>query len=251
MKSTQDVLLGWKRHGLSLLNWTYGHLPFLSEFLSIQTKATAVLRAWHLVSRNGTPGDYLEFGVFRGDTFKLAIRAARSSFGGAYQGRFFAFDSFEGLPDVASLAEPENVFNQAEYACSEADFRRAIASTARGTNVQVVKGWFDRTLTPALRDELGLREVAIANIDCDLFESTVPCLEFIAPLVQNGTIVMFDDWYLMRGSMKRGEAQAAEQWLRQNPHIRLVPLQHYGVAGQSFIVNISEQDSPFYCHDVR
>lgn len=248
MESTQSVLLGWKRYGLSFLYWLYGRVPFLSEFLSIHTKGVAILQAWQLVSRAGVQGDYVEFGVYEGTCFRLSIRAARSSFGGAYEGRFFAFDSFEGLPDVSSLNDPENVFAKHEYAASYDQFLKNLEPLKKDSTIEVVKGWFDQTLTASTRERLKINRIAIANIDCDLYESTKPCLSFITPCVGDGTILLFDDWFLMRGSMKKGEAQAVEEWLKANPHIKLVPWKFYGVAGMSFIVNITVEHSPFYAN---
>jgi O-methyltransferase len=246
VRSTEDVLAGWKGRGLSLLYRLYGTLPFLSEFLSVHTKAIGILQAWQLISRNGTPGDYVEFGVYRGDTFKLSLEAARRSFDGRYPGRFFAFDSFQGLPQVESMKGPENVFRAGEYAAPRTVFMKTIARAARGADVQVVEGWFEETLVPATRARLGLSRVAIANIDCDLYESTVHCLDFLGPLVGQGTILMFDDWFLTRGSMRHGEPLAAAEWLARNPDLQLVPLAKYGVAGMMFIVNVSAAGSPFF-----
>jgi len=246
MNSTETVLLGWKRHGLHFLYWLYGRVPFLSEFLSIHTKAIAILQAWHLVSRNRTLGDYAEFGVYDGTSFRLSIKAANSSFRGQYGGRFLAFDSFEGLPEVPSFDEPENVFDRYEYAADYEQFLKRVSRLSGSYRIEIVKGWFENTLTSELRERLQLKNIAIANIDCDLYESTKPCLDFITPCIGSGTILLFDDWYIMRGSMKKGEAKAVEEWLIGNPQIKLIPWKCYGVAGMSFIVNISLDSSPFY-----
>ena len=67
------LLVSGRRHGLTLLYRFYSRLPFLSEFLSIYTKAIAILQVWHLISRYRTAG---EFGVFDGTTFRLSLGAA-------------------------------------------------------------------------------------------------------------------------------------------------------------------------------
>lgn len=247
---TEDIIIGWKAIGLRLLNWLYTTIPISSEFLSIHTKTVGILSAWHLVSRNGTAGDYCEFGVFRGDTFKLSLRAARNSFrtspSGNFQGRFLAFDSFQGLPDAQSLSEEGNIFKKGEYACSRDLFLRRIQSAVGNSEVRVVEGWFKDKLTESTRKELHLEKIAVAYIDCDLYESTSSVLEFITPAIATGTILIFDDWFMMQGSMKRGEAKAAEEWLKKNPSIRLVPYQKCGIGGMIFIVNISDSEGPFY-----
>ena len=250
MKGTDQSYYSWKRYGSIFLNWFYGAFPVLPEFLSIHLKALAFVQAWHLISRNGVEGDYIEFGVFQGETFKLALRTSVNSFrtsaAGRFGGRFIACDSFQGLPNVASMNQDDNVFKEGQYAWSLSDFKKSIARAAKNRDVIILDGWFNQTLTPQSRLQHGIQKVAIANIDCDLYESTVPCLDFLTPLVQNGTILLLDDFYLMKGSMKAGEALATEQWLKTNPNIHLLPLMKYGVGGMMFIVNVTSESSPFY-----
>jgi hypothetical protein len=223
---------------------------WLPEFLSIHLKGLAFVQAWHLISRNGTVGDYIEFGVFQGETFKLALRTARNSYKtsavGKFPGKFIACDSFQGLPEVESMNQKDNVFKAGQYTYPRRKFEKNIKSSAKGHDVVILDGWFHETLTEQAMKEHKISKVAIANVDCDIYESTVPCLEFLTPLLQTGTIIMFDDFYLMNGSMKAGEALAADEWLKKNPHIRLVPLMKYGIGGRMFIVNISTENSPFY-----
>ncbi len=35
----------------------------------------------------------------------------------------------------------------------------------------------------------------IVHVDCDLYVSTVPVLEFLAPLLGKGSVIIFDDWF--------------------------------------------------------
>ncbi|MCG3772033.1 MAG: 8-demethyl-8-(2,3-dimethoxy-alpha-L-rhamnosyl)-tetracenomycin-C 4'-O-methyltransferase [Nitrosomonadaceae bacterium] len=249
MTGTDRSSQTWKRYGLVFLNWLYATLPIFPEFLSVHSKALGIIQAWHLVSRNGTKGDYVEFGVYQGDAFKLSLRAARNCFKtsprGAFEGRFFAFDSFQGLPKVRSLENKSSVFAKGEYACSLEQFKKNISLAVKNSEVIITEGWFSDTLTCETRDKYSLSHIAVANIDCDLYESTVPCLEFITPLVRDGTILMFDDWFLMNASLKQGEALAAEEWLRRNPSIKLIPFVKYGVGGMMFIVNLQDSSSPF------
>ena len=80
---------------------------------------------------------------------------------------------------------------------------------------------------------------SFVNVDCDLYESTVPVLEFITPLLQTGTIVYFDDWFSYRGSMAHGEARAAREWLTRHPDIQLVEYRNVGITGKMFVTNVA------------
>jgi hypothetical protein len=234
----------WKDHAIGIVDGLLLRVPYLSElFNQGLSKTMGLLAGFHLLSRIEVEGDYLEFGVFRGETFRNAIRAARQGFRatkqGRFPGRFLAFDSFEGLPHTASMGDGVNPYARAEFAASRADFERTLGDLARRHPVEVVAGWFDETLTAATAERLRLGKAAFVNVDCDLYESTVPVLRFVTPLLQTGTILYFDDWFSYRGSMDHGEARAVREWLERHPEIRLVDYRNVGVTGKMFVVNLN------------
>jgi len=217
-------------------------LPFASELFNQGiSKSMGLLAGFHLLSRIELEGDYLEFGVFRGNTFRNAIRAAqqgfRSSRAGSFRGRFFAFDSFQGLPAVESTGDGVNPYAPGEFSAPRAAFEKNLGRLRRRFPVEIVTGWFDTTLTAETAARLHLQRAAFVNIDCDLYESTVPVLEFVTPLLQTGTILYFDDWFSYRGSMDHGEARAAREWLERHPQLRLVEYRNVGITGKMFVVN--------------
>jgi O-methyltransferase len=52
-------------------------------------------------------------------------------------------------------------------------------------------------------------------VDCDLYESTVPVLDFITEYIQDGTVIIFDDWYSFRADPDRGEQKALAGGVRK------------------------------------
>jgi len=214
-------------------------------------------------TRNYVAGDYLEFGVWRGDSFikayhsifemrrqhtawlsrnvTLASRQGKSSpefdLWRQWKPRFFAFDSFEGLP--ASSDNPgQEEWAEGAYACSQDQFRDLLRGD--GVNLKdvvLVPGFYDVSLRPAVKEEHRLRRAAIVHIDCDLYESTIQALDFVTDLLVQGSILIFDDWFFNQGRADRGEQQACREWLARNPCIELTP---YWQEPQpkSFIVNI-------------
>lgn len=106
-------------------------------------------------------------------------------------------------------------------------------------DVRIVPGFYDETLTADTKEQLSLQRAAIILIDCDLYESTVPVLEFITDLVDQGTILIFDDWYRFKGDPNKGEQRACNEWLQKNPHINLVQYWQQGPQSVAFLVNIS------------
>ncbi len=233
---------GWKRRLGLFFESCLLRVPFLTElFNQSAAKTLALLAGWHFLSRSEVEGDYLEFGVYRGDTFRNAILASRQGYRstkeGRYNGRFFAFDSFQGLPEAVSMKTGSNPWAKGEFSASEFDFKKNLGALYDPDRVLVPSGWFDQSLTNASRSELKLQKAAFVNIDCDLYESTVPVLEFVTALLQTGTLIYFDDWYSTRGNLDDGEARACGEWLKRHPEIALTEYRNVGFFGKMFLVH--------------
>ena len=215
-------------------------------------RAAASHIAW-----NSIPGDYLEFGTFRGSSFAEAYHAITYFRDMVHRGnpklhgqaayeawraappRLFAFDSFEGLP--ASMAAGHSDYFEGSYACSEPEFLANVTGAGvPAARITTVPGFFDRSLTAALKQRHALRRAAIVMIDCDLYESTVPVLEFVTDLVQQGTIMVFHDWYRYSGDRRQGEQRATHEWLGRNPHLELEPWWQEGPQAKAFLVHAAE-----------
>lgn len=179
-------------------------------------------------------GDYLEFGVYRGDTFASHYKIIESNFkariqqdggGGEYQKdalqrqeiwdvmRFFAFDSFEGLPILTTEDKESNDFSTGQYACSqEAFMSRVINKGVSKERAIPVKGWFEDTCNSQTISQHNIQKAAVVFIDCDIYSATKTVLDFIIPFLQDGTVLVFDDWFSYRGHPERGEQRAFNEW---------------------------------------
>jgi O-methyltransferase len=183
------------------------------------------------------PGDYMEFGVYRGNTFTYAYRMMAPVFAAM---RFLAADSFEGLPAPAGidvLNGYASKFYAGQFACSEQDFRKTLDETGVDwQRVLIVKGWFQDSLTAQIARQHTITGAAAAWIDCDLYESTVPVLKFLTPLLSIGSVLLFDDWRCFRNLPDRGQQRACREWLDANPQMSLQQLLSFGFGGQAFTV---------------
>ena len=204
------------------------------------------------VTWNQVEGDYLEFGVYRGESFAAAYRALlagrqllRADASGSPETlrwtqtvpRFFAFDSFAGLPGGGG--ERQHDYHEGSYACSEAEFRSNLAREGMDLErVVTVPGFYDRTLNAATKQKHGLQKAALVMIDCDLYESTVPVLDFLTDLVGQGTVLIFHDWFRFQGSPQHGEQRACREWLARNPGLELIEYWREGPQAVSFVVNL-------------
>lgn len=181
-------------------------------------------------------GDYLEFGVFKGSTFVETYKMANAK--NLKKMRFFAFDSFEGLPEITGLDKQSDQFAKGEYSASRDVFNATLKNSGIDVkDVQIVKGWFNETLNADTKKRLGLKSVSVAWIDADLYESTVPVLDFIYDLIVDGTILVFDDWYFFKGNPNQGEQRAFREWLAKHPELSASEFHKYFWHGNSFIIH--------------
>lgn len=180
----------------------------------------------------------MEFGVFKGGTFVEAYKMANTK--QLNKIRFFAFDSFEGLPEITGLDKKSDQFAKGEYSASLDVFNSTLKNSGiNPKDVQIVKGWFNDTLNADTKKRLGLKSASVVWIDSDLYESAVPVLDFIYDLIVDGTILVFDDWYFFKGNPNQGERRAFGEWLKKHPELSVSEFHKYFWHGNSFIVHKS------------
>lgn len=204
----------------------------------VHESARMIHTAFGYCRNNKVEGDYAEFGVYRGRGIIEADRASRLH--GLSDRQLWAFDSFSGLPEVTGVDEG-GPFTEGEFFCSRPEFERNLRRAGiPSERFRIVEGFFDETLLPQKAAELGLEQVAVAWIDCDLYESTIPVLDFLTDRLVDGAVLIFDDWYCFNGGMDRGERRACAEWLSRNPQLELMEYQKFHWAGNSFIVSRRE-----------
>lgn len=210
--------------------------PFMTELLNRETFRFMQMAFGYLVS-SGVEGDYHEFGCFSGRTFRMALTEARRY--ELEQMHFVAYDSFEGLPPPSADAPPAlSCWEAGSMAMSEEEFRRLLeVHNVWREKVRILKGFFDRSLTPELQAEMlaSGRKIAIANVDCDLYESAIPVFRFIEPLLQEGSLVYLDDYFCgYRGNPTKGVAGAFYEYA-EHSQWKFQPFIVAGWWGKAFI----------------
>lgn len=131
------------------------------------------------------PGHIVEFGVAKGDSTRILRRAL-----GLSKKRIYACDSFEGLREKFENAEVGT------FACKP----------PRIPGVEIVKGYFEDSLTPELAARVG--RVAFASLDADLYSSTICALRWLTPLLGSGSLLLFDEFL----GEQKSEKRAFEDW---------------------------------------
>lgn len=148
-------------------------------------------------------GLVLEFGVFSGKSInRIARQKALPVYG---------FDSFEGLPEDWRAGYEKGRFNRGDLPAVE-------------ENVELIVGWFDRTLPKFLDEHPGA--ASLIHIDCDLYSSTQTVLTQLRPRIVPGTIILFDEYFNYPGwEMHEYKAfrEFVESWGVQYEYIGLNP----------------------------
>ncbi len=204
--------------------------------LGVDEYGNVMLKVFEYVSEMKIEGDYLEFGCFGGYTMTWAYKAAK--YFNMKDIKFYGFDSFEGLPKIQGVDAEYPEFKQGEFSTSEEQFykdlKRGKVDTSR---VVTIPGWYDVTLNEQLYKKLPIKEASVILVDCDLYSSTVPVLEFITNYVVDGTVILFDDWNCFRSSPEHGEQKAVKEWLENHRDITMTKYLPFEAFGQSFIIH--------------
>jgi hypothetical protein len=120
---------------------------------------------------------FLEFGVYRGQTFDVWMTNNRND-----QSRFFGFDTFTGLPESWGRWE-KGSFSM------EGKLPNLIDS--RGT---FIVGLIQDTL-PRNIGKIDPSEKKIILIDVDIYSATLVTLVGLFPILKKGDIIIFDDFF--------------------------------------------------------
>lgn len=151
----------WMRHHGLLLNTVVNEREELFEMVGREIGDKPVL--------------YLEFGVAKGDATRVWSRLLKHP-----QSQLHGFDSFEGLPEAWTSNRPKGMFSTGGVCPDIGDLR-----------VHFFKGMFDQTLPTYVPPS---HEVAVLNMDADLYSSTIFVLRKLEHLIQPGTYLYFDEF---------------------------------------------------------
>ena len=181
--------------------------------LNLPERAFSLLFSY--VRDHGIRGDYLEFGVARGNSFVKNYHISKTR--GVKWLRYFAFDSFSGLPPFKGVDTSFSLFKPGMYAYSRKEFLGFVKSHGvKEKDIVVIEGYYKDSLRNHVKTEHHLEKAAVILIDCDLYESAKQALNFCTSIIQDGTAIYFDDFAVFDGSSRLGERKAFAEWLKAN-----------------------------------
>lgn len=177
-------------------------------------------RAVSYLTANQIPGDFVECGVWRGgSSFLMAQTLARL---GRFERNIWMFDTYEGMVPpsrfdkandgrtASSILKAEEGSKAGSIVWAVSPFEEVEANMSRSGypkgQIHLVKGDVRDTLSNSAP-----REVALARLDTDWYESTRHELEVLMPRMVKGGVVIVDDYGHWSGSRK-----AVDEWVAAN-----------------------------------
>ncbi len=182
-------------------------------------------------------GDYLEFGVFNGNSIGSMYHALyRNDYFSKV--RLFGFDAFEGLP-AGCEDEDDGVWKKGFYACdlnmTEECLRRRNVNVA---SINWIKGWYDQTVNIKMFEQHQIKNISIAFIDCDTYSSSKTVLDTLAKTINKPLIICLDDWKLNDLDIKgQGEYKSFNEFVEMNPQFKVKEIPSYNRKSKSFLVS--------------
>ena len=119
-------------------------------------------------------GFICELGVYKGQSLNEIARHYAPE-------TVYGFDTFTGLPEFWREGFPEGTF---DVSSEKLAFEK---------NCKLYKGLFDETL-PGFLDEV-CDMARLVHVDCDLYSSSISALRILAPRIQPGTVIVFDEYF--------------------------------------------------------
>jgi hypothetical protein len=204
----------------------------------------AFRRFFEYLSGTNVPGDVLEFGTMRGFTARIMATLIRDF---RIPRKLYLFDSFEGFPAIGSVVDQSSyevavnkVWAKGGLDVGGLDMsvrvRQALAPLLPADGLQVIKGYFEDTLEANLPNHT---KAALIHVDCDLYGSARYVLERIMArdLLQDGCLLVFDDFNCNRANPQMGERRALAETFANQDRFEYSPWFSYGWHGQAFFVH--------------
>ena len=144
----------------------------------------------HMTALSKQDRPFYEFGVFRGDAFRYLIKTFKRGFG---------FDTFKGLP--------EDWHNEQIGAYS------SDGNVPRIDGGEFIVGKFEDTLPSFFAETRPI--ASIINFDADLYSSTICALNYAKPIIDQDTILIFDE-FIINQYWEQDEYKALNEFCHSN-----------------------------------
>ena len=160
-------------------------------------------------------GEVLEFGTFTG---KSTIKLARMF----PDKKIFTIDHFEGLEKTNKGIPLGSDWHERAFSIynplysNNSDVPKSIDELRQRfsphSNIQLIVEDVHKLKNPS---DYGINEIAICNIDVDIYEPTVSSLEFLTKCKWSEVFIRFDDWHGGEKEFDNHERLAFKEWIEK------------------------------------
>lgn len=213
-------------------------------------KASVFHWVWGYITTNQIKGDYIEFGVYQGYTFIESWRQwlhfenwvqkqldstekwRHKEWGNysEFKPKFYGVDSFAGIPEND---ESDLYFSEGSFFGSKEDvYRSCLKNGMKDSQFELIESFYSKLSASDL-----CNKAAVIHIDSDLYQSAIEALRLCKNMIQQGTVVMFDDYNCFSASNNQGERKAMKEFSEETGII-FEPWFAYRNAGQVFLCHL-------------
>ncbi len=207
--------------------------------------------AMDYIVENYLPGSYFEFGVHRARTFTMVMGlddfyasnmgetagGLTPKPGGGFMDKYFAFDSFEGWPQISDVTSHPH-YSPGGAKTDSDEFIELLTAYGQSTErVELIEGFYDRSLTESLANKYVQEKVkaSLITVDCNLYESYKSVFAWVDQFMQPGTVLYLDDYNTFRAQPNQGPKRAWNEY-KEISDWKFEPFLPVGHWGFSFIV---------------
>ncbi len=200
----------------------------------------AIHKAFSIIKNEnqGDIGDYYEFGLFRGYAFLKAYEYTQQL--NINDIHFYGFDSFKGLPETQGIDVADGRFFEGQFACSKQDVEKNLSEHGMDmSKVVLVEGYYEDSLTKELHSQHSFRPASVVLLDCDLYSSTVEALAWVDQYLQDGTILLLDDYFSFGDGDDLGQPKALQEFIDSNDRYSIEHLWRFSHNGNAFRLRVA------------
>lgn len=163
------------------------YIDSVSEKHRLHRKIKFLLDVRGLVIINKMGGDYVEFGVYRGEMMYAAAKVLSP-----HVKRFIGLDTFRGLPKPRTGDDKLFVFESWGFMASP---RKTAESMMSGYRTSLIEGDF-RTKKVRSEFEATRPDISVLTVDCNWPSSVEAAFEMSTPFLKSGSVIFIDDYFV-------------------------------------------------------
>jgi hypothetical protein len=219
---------------------------------AVRIYGEAFRRTFEYVYGSHIPGAVAEFGCFEGFSSLLLadliaeFREETEFYAAVFPRHFFVYDSFQGFP------RSTNPVDTMCYEVADSGYWREHEDASPPGTQEMLRAEFARRLGPAdwtvvpgmyaesLSTHPLTEPVAIVNLDCDLYASTMTVLDHLLGrrLLPDGAVLLMDDYNCNRANPRFGMRRALREcFARTDGFYDHSEFLRYGWHGRAFFVH--------------